>query len=306
MGLQETFADKNLPPHRARNRYRSSPLPVDTAYLNQPDDVAKAKEVLLQGQPLIMEGGSMYGTIFLPQFREEVARRREETFPLETVSILTSHATVINWLDIHHINPTIAQAIRNGSLKSLTDIMFIRFPADTSKLSPELTKHSVNSQQEIQTFIMSDSHPLLNIMKLAGHDGLLVRSSNKHNHPEATTYAEAKNYAHSIGSPLIVLRHPLVPTEESRRKRVGTNTILRITGNPVIEVRRVGNTGPETTRRLLIASGLLSPGISLSVDLDKNRAHLPAYESPEDLNSVEAIRTDLLIAAGYLGISQAS
>ncbi len=271
----------------------------ETTFLNTAEGTKRSVNTLLADRPIILSGGSMYGTVFLPHLRADIAYVRRETEPWETVSVLTTWSHAQNWIDYQHLHPNLALPIREGHLKNLTNLMFVRFPANLDRVDSALKQYCINSQNEIQVFFMPENYPLFKELNRQGINSLLVRSANIHNQAEALNYSEAQKYAIQIGAPLIVLNHPAYLSEEAARARVGGNNIIRFGPQPEAELLRQGNTAADTTQRLLSAAHLLPPGIVFKHQEAKPRplAFLP-YECPKDLVSLTDLTADLLKAGG--------
>jgi hypothetical protein len=248
--------------------------------------------------PIVLDGGAMFGVAFLPEIRTEVGKARKEKEPLATVSVVTTHQQMLQWLDKSRLDPRIRSAVENGALDILSDISFLRIPAN-DYVDQNLRQSAVNDLNEIQIYCVAKDNPLLyGLMNEHNQNYFLVRSTNMSGSVEETSVAGAYNFAQQIGAPIFAVRHKNFLFNERNRKRVGSSNIIRITRPDskysFITLVREGNMSADTTERLL--KNLLVKGIDFVHWEEKKGPRRKTYNSPWYLSNPQQIRQDLLNA----------
>lgn len=280
------------------------------AFLEEPEHVSHIIDVLKEGFPIVLDGGAMYGIVFLPNVRKELflARTSEEQRlkAMPVVGVVATYDVAMGWLDKSKVDPKLVDFISGCNLKCLSDIAFLRFPIkDTDDKS--LFDYSVSTNTDginvIQVSILSDEHPLLRVMKNDhGLDYFLVRSANMSKKPECTTPEQAYSYSQLMGCPAVVFSSMdavIKHNEHHERERFGSIPVIEI--NPTgsessVTLRRAGNTHPDTMMRLL--RGLLPSDIKISYEEEKSAAYRKQYRVSDNITDPWDIRADLLRSSG--------
>jgi len=266
--------------------------------MDTPRGIAALGDCVARGQIAVIGLGPSYGIIFRNEARQAVAiARRETQNPLPTVSLLADHADLESWIDHDLLHPTVSRLIKNKALKIFQGIGFVRFPANAQGRLQGA--HSLHPNGEIQVFSLADNSPLINYLKSTHHlDSIQVRSSNLEGELEKSTSATAFKLAQQIGASVFAIRSSVLAQSELHLARRGSVPIIRIPPHlPVIELKRTGNTHPESL--LLLLRRFSAFGIKLSIsgaDLDTRRT---LYRHPSHLDhSPNLIRQDLLRKSG--------
>lgn len=270
--------------------------------ISNPDHVARVTQAMLQLDPVVVDYGSTFGTAFIPSAREKVASLRQEQAPLATVSIVSDHTTTLSWIDYSRLHPHLTENIKDGALRILYNIAFLRLPANpvtTTHLAP----HHLNHEMEFQTFIVPDSDPLLSSLKSHGHTFYAVRSSNVTGFPEEFEVEGASRYAATIGAPYLALFDPNKPNTQFSRKRLGSQPILHLPSDrdtPQVILTRTGNTHPEALKTVI---NHIFPHAQFSVKEEKLVNFRHPYHPASDGIGLEAnaIISALLAASGLPG-----
>lgn len=271
-------------------------------FLNTAEGVSIARNALLTGWPIIIEGGSTFGTAFIPEIREDVAIARKEIKSLERVSIATDLDHVLEWIDWTKVDQRLAEKLKSeDGLKRFENIAFIRLPANNS-IDNNIEKYALNKNHEIQVFLFNKEHPLLNGLSESNVNYFFIRSANISGKPEESFLAGVYDYAQEIGVPVIALISKGSLISNNHTKRMGSFPIVRITkpysNYSFITLVRSGNTSPETMKRLL--KDFLKDGIEFVHWEEKPNSHRKQYKSPWYISDPEKIAKDLLQASGYL------
>jgi hypothetical protein len=260
------------------------PMVVD---VDAPDAAEKMAAAMIDGWPVVNSWGATYGTTFLLENREAVAKGRNEKRPLVKVSLVAPRSTAVTWFDEGQLGEEAAGALPQV-LEICEGVAFVRGPAsDEVKRTME--------RDEIQVFPVPEDNPLVCALRVKGRDGIVaVRSSNMQGEPEEPTFEGAADYARRLGAAMVV--GPFDRDREARRERVWSQPILEL-GESKIKIRRRGNTDPETLERLM--SGVVGKwDLEFEVGEEEPVAYRTYYHSPDELTEPGEIKAELLRAAG--------
>jgi len=283
-------------------------------FLDTEQGVSEVGDAIAQGWPVVTDYGSTYGTAFPPQIRDAIATARGEVEPLATVSIVTFRDVAYGWMDTSRIHPHILSALNEGKFDILTGVSFMRF-ACNDKCEEALGHHYVNSNKEVQVFIVPDNDALMAYLRKDHNlSYIAVRSSNVTGQQEEAFANGAVKYAQAIGAPILAVRslesfsaqiedERLVKEkqfENLQRKRYGSQPIISLSSSdepPVVTLVRAGNTDPSTLQKLL--SNIVSNEIGFVFVPEKTTAFSrPMYKAEDSVNSPEKIRQLLLEHSG--------
>lgn len=252
---------------------------------------------MFQGHPVVTDYGSTFGTAFIPSVREKVAKLRKEVPPLATVSLVATYGQTLSWIDHSQLHPHIRQKIATHTLRFFEHLAFLRLPANARAIS-ELGENYINPFGEFQSFIVSDSDPLLSALISLGHPPYYaVRSSNITGEPEEYTIPGALKFAAKIRSPYLAVTNA---DKKDSRKRLGSQPILHFPqkpDSPEVILARMGSTHPEA---LEIIVKYLFPQAIFTLAEEKKVDYRKQYHPKDDGFSLdpEVIRQALLTAAG--------
>ena len=252
---------------------------------------------MVKGKPIVTDYGSTFGTAFIPQVREKVAKLRKETTPLAVVSLVATYTQTLAWIESSRLHPHLGTQIKKHALRFLEHLAFIRLPAN-SRARSELGENYVNADGEFQSFIVADSDPLLSALVSLGQPPYYaVRSSNITGEPEEFTIEGALTYAAKIKSPVLAVVNA---HKKASRKRLRSQPILHFPpnmNNPEVILSRTGSTHPEA---LEIIIRHLFPKAEFKQHEEKQVSYRAQYHPRDDGIALEAvaIRRALLTAAG--------
>lgn len=271
-------------------------LPVH--YLHQEDGsvdldlVAKIADTLISGGYDIADYGTTYGTRYLYSSQQIVFQARGDESGKPS-SLVARYSDIVEWIDMVNVHTGLRSHIQQHKLRELINVCFIAFPGNALGA---LERPLYNG--ELQCFPVPDDDSLLCYLKekyeIKSH---CVTSTNLPSEPEEFTSSGSHLYGQKIKAHRIVHHSRKKLANESNRKRVGSQPIIRLPvsgGAAEIQITRQGNTGLSTMTRLLNS---LFPEFSVVYKPTKSEKHRIPYDSPSHLLQHQEIVSDLIKAS---------